>query len=840
MKKVIIIFLIVIAVILGVLIVTPLLFRQKLLETTKTTINKNVNAKVEFADSRFSLFKNFPKVSLGLENVVIIGKGEFQSDTLLDVPLLQVRMSLKSLFSKSGTSIEEIILDQPKLKLVGGKTGNVNWDLAVSGTGNEQPIQTSSTGSTTENSFQLQLEKIAIDDARVVYEDRATNMFLDFNHIDIDVSGKMYGTSTELLVNGVVEQFTTQYKGVTYIANTRLETRTLLDIDYEKMDISIKENELLINRLPLEVTGTIEIPSDSMFFDLALQTKSSDFENFLALVPPDYENMLKAVKTNGTATVSGTVKGLYFDENYPALQLNINVANGNFHYADLPEEIKNIKSDISINKPEGKLDLMVVKIKEAHAEVRNNPVDLTLTMDHLVSDPRFDGAFVGKVNFDHLKDALPLDSVNISGVVDANLFVKGKYSSIEKEQYDQIKSDGVVLLNNFMYDSPKLTQKVMVPNGQLDFSPEKVNLSTFKMRVGQSDFNLSGNVSNYLNYIFKEGTLNGNMQLASSFVNLNELLRLQVPENMKVPTEENGAEKEKKVTPADTSALAFDIPENIDFTFRSNIKKAIFDRVPISNINGLITARNGKLELNGLNMDMLDGTLSLTGSYENNTQNEPLFDVGLDVEKLDIPQAYQNLTGFRRMLPVAAQSQGKISTILKMKGQLTPQLLLKSTTIDGNGIFNTENLHIDNSPVFNQLKGILKAEKLQNVTIDDFKANFTVENGNLWLQPFATKIAGQETKVSGSLNAQNLLDMRLDFNIQRDAFGSDIQNILSAIPGNKNITLVPAGVIINGPVGKPEVKMDLSDARKTITDAAKQDLQKSFNKLGEGLKKIFK
>ena len=826
MKKFIIILAIVVAVILGVLVAAPLLFKQKLLVATKSTINKNVNAKVEFADFHLSFFKHFPKVSLGLEDVVITGKGEFQSDTLLRVSMLQASMGLKSLFSKSGRSIEEINLEQPRLHLISGKTGNVNWDLALPENNSGQSNERAGASTSSESSFQLQLNKIQVDNARVLYEDRATNMLLDFNDINIDVAGKMYGTTTELLVKGVIEQFSTEYGGTTYISKTRLETRTLLNIDYDKMDISIKENELLINRLPLEVTGTIQIPSDSMFFNLALQTKSSDFENFLALVPPAYEDQLKDIKTSGKATISGTVKGLYYNEIYPAIALNVNVANGNFHYADLPEEIKNIKADISVNKPQGVLDLTEVKIKEAHAEVKNNPVDLTLTLDHLVSDPRFDGAFVGKVNFDHLKDALPMDSVNISGMVDANLFVKGRYSAVEKEQYDRIQSDGVVMLDNFIYDSPKFTQKVMVPKGRLDFSPQNVNLSSFLMKIGQSDFNLSGKVSNYLNYIFKDGTLNGSMQLKSSLVNLNQLLRLQVPQ--------------ANAGPADTAVLAFDIPKNIDFTFRSNIQQAIFDRVPITNINGLITAKHGKLELKGLNMDMLDGTLSLTGSYENTPQNQPYFDAGLDVKKFDIPLAYQKLTGFQKMLPVAGQSEGKFSTNVKLKGQLNPQIQLKSTTIDGSGMFSTENLHIDNSPVFNQLKGILKADKLQNVVIDDFKANFTIENGNLLLRPFITKVAGQETKVSGSLNAQNLLDMRLDFNIQRDAFGTDIQNILSAIPGNKNITMVPAGVIIKGPVGKPEVKMDLSDTRKTITDATKEGLQKSLNKLGEGLKKIFK
>jgi len=191
------------------------------------------------------------------------------------------------------------------------------------------------------------------------------------------------------------------------------------------------------------------------------------------------------------------------------------------------------------------------------------------------------------------------------------------------------------------------------------------------------------------------------------------------------------------------------------------------------------------------------------------------------------------------MLPVAGNSQGKLNSTFNMKGQLSPGYKLIASSIDGSGLFSISNLHIADSQIFNQLNGILKAEKLKNVSIEDFKANFEMENGNIDLKPFTTKVAGQETTVLGTLSAENLLNMRLDFKVNRDAFGSDIQNILSVLPGNEKIKILPAGVLISGPVGNPEVKMDLSETRKTITNATKDDLKKSLNKLGEGLLKLF-
>jgi len=839
MKKAVLIIIIVVAVIIGTLISIPIFFKQTILEKTKTTINKQLNAEVEFDGFKLSLFRNFPKVTIELKNVSITGIGEFQTDTLLAIEIARAKMNIMSLFKNSERSIEEINLIQPKLNLIVGKTGNANWNVTVET--ESTPEVSVEKPAEQEDAFALQLDKIEIENARVIYNNREINMNQVFEGVNLTVNGKMYGSSTELNGKGKVERYSVISDSVKYISNVSLETSTLLNVDYEKMDIRIVENELLINRLPLQVTGLIQMPSDSMFFDLTLKTKDSSFDNFLALVPPGYEDYLKKLKTSGSAMVSGTVNGLYYEKNYPAFNLKIDIENGNLKYVDLPEEIRNIRADISIDKPQGDLDLTEVRIKNGHIEIKNNPVDLTLFLKNLVSDPYFDGAFVGKVNFDQLKDALPLDSVNVSGTIDANLFAKGNYSSIEKEEYDKIKSDGVVLLDNFLYDSPDFTQRIMIPSGKLDFSPQNVNLSQLNMKVGQSDFNLTGKVYNYLNYIFKDGTLKGDLQLVSSYVNLNEILRLQ---KEKSTVAGNSTNIEKQVdkgtsnTLANQEKLAFDIPKNIDFTFRSNINKALFDKLPISNISGLITAKGGKLILNGLNMNMLDGQLKLTGSYENTAQNQPFVDLGFDAVKFDIPVAYQSLTGFQNMVPIAGQSEGKLSTTFKMKGQLTPMFKIIPASIDGTGFFNTENLRIIESPIFKQLKGVLLPEKLKNVAIDDFKANFIIENGNIDLKPFNTKIAGQETTILGTLSAENMLNMRMDFMVNRDAFGNDIQNILSVIPGNQKITALPAGVAINGPVGNPEVKVDLSETRKTVTNAAKDGINDSLKKLGKGLQKL--
>jgi len=834
MKKIIVIIAVVFLLFAGALLAIPVFFKNNLVEATKNTINKQVKAEIEFADIKLSLFRSFPKATVELNNLLIKGINEFKHDTLFKVSAVRTKMNLVSLFRKSDRSIEEIIIDSPVINLIVSDTGISNWDIATQ----TDDTKDDNINTSNDDSFTLQLEKIEIINGFLQYEDKLAKMLLKLEKMNFDISGNMYGNGTQLKTAGSVNNFVVNYNDINYITNTSLSLKTLLDVNFSEMKFSIAENELLINRLPLELSGSVEIPSDTMLFNLDLKSKDSDFENFLALIPPGYEEYMKDINTSGSANISGDFTGIYIGENYPAFNVQLRIENGNFQYADLPEEIKNIEADILISKPQGDLDLTEIKVKQAHAEIRNNPLDLTMEILNPLSDPKFDAAFIGKVNFAHVKDALPMDSVNISGIIDANLFAKGNYSDIEKESYEKIKSDGVVLLDNFVYDSPQLTQTINVPIGRLDFSPENIDLKELLVRVGQSDFKLSGKVSNHLNYMLKEGTLKGNLRLNSNKVNLNELLRLQITDDSEFA--ENDLTKDPASdTNSSEEVLAFDIPQNIDITFLSDIKSAVFDRLPISNIKGLITANSGKLILNGLNMDMLEGQMKITGSYQNTPQNRPFVDFGLDILQFDIPTAYRSLTGVQRILPVAGQSTGKFSSFFKMKGQLSEYHKLIPGSIDGDGLFSTTNLEVVNSPVFNQLKGILNSEKLNNVKIDDFKANFTIDEGNLLLKPFNTRIANQETKIEGSLNADNLLNMQLDFKIEREAFGPDIQNILGAIPGNENIKVVPAGVVIKGPVGNPEVKMDLSETRKYIMNATKDDIQKSLNKLGKGLKKLF-
>lgn len=814
-----------------IILILPFIFKNKIIEAGKQSLVDRFNVRVESTGTDLTLFKNFPDATIVIENLSLLPGNISSNDTLLYIYKANITADLSSLLRRSGVEVKHLELIGARLFVSDKESGKLNWsalsDEKKSGSSKE-------VGQSSSKAFRVRLEQVLLDDADFIYESSETGISFILKDLNLDISGDMYGPSTLLSVDGKVGEMDLSRNETSYLSGLSLSLSTILETDFKESNLVLTQSELELNQLPLQLDGTVNYATDSLAFDLGIQASQSDFTNFLNLIPAEIRDYLKDYETSGKASVEGQLKGFVYQEQLPAFSFQVDIDNGRLQYVNLPESIDKVSALLSINKPQGKLDLLKVMVKDAHAEVRNNPIDLTLSLSDLFSDPSFDGAFIGKLNLDDIKDAVPIKNTLFSGIVDANLFVNGKYSALEKEEYDKVHAEGIVLLDDFIYQSEELNKPVRVPKGLLDFTPESINLKELQMNIGQSDFFLTGWVGNYFSYFFRDGILNGQLNHTSQYIDFNELLRLRTPVN-------------EGTVPADASTqgdsndtLAFLIPDNLDLTFQSNIQTGLYENLPLTSINGKVTVLNETLRLNGIRMNLLDGTLFGAGTYRNTlSDNKPSLDFEIQLKELDIPMAYRSLVSFRKLLPIAGQSTGRLSSVLKINTRLSESLKIIPATVSGTGALSTHSLLIKHSAIFNQLKGILKSDRLTNVAIKDFESHFKVDHGSIELKPFETEIAGQQTTGRGKLSVESILDLRLDFLVEREAFGPDIQNILSMIPGNKNLKLVPAGVDINGPVNQPQVEMDLRDTKKAITNATRDDLQKSLEKIGKGLKNLF-
>jgi hypothetical protein len=814
----------------------PFLYKDKLLAKVKSTLNNQVNAKIDFTGFSLSVFSHFPKVEMEIRGLSLVGINEFANDTIFSAGSVSTDISIAEMISGKGLELKSLIIDNPRILLISDKSGKVNWDIAKASEG-----KTSSAAEASSGEFKMKLNDIRINNLNLQYTDEAMPMNVWVKNTNLSSSGEVAGTVTSFDMKGEAGEFIFEYDSVKYISKTKLKAETLLKVDYGKMNFAFDRGKLWINNLPLEVNGSFAMPNDSMLFDLGFKSEKSDFATILSLVPADYQKYLEKADIKGSAEFKGSVKGLFYNEIYPAIDVVLSANNASFKYQGLPESVQDIQVLAQITKPEGDLNLLKVNVEKAHASIRNNPVDLRLLVTEPMTDPNIDASFAGTIDFASLKQAIPIDSLDITGILKAKMQMVGRMSSIEKQEYEKFQSNGEASLQNFRIQSNQLTKPVEISQGQIKASTKQINIERFDAKVGQSDFSLRGDVSNYLAYMFKNGVLKGDFNLKSSFLNFSELSNIQKPAK---PAAEKTAEAKAAPVAAADSVVAFQVPKNLDLSFQSAIQKAVYDKMPINNINGLVKVKDQRLELTNLSMDMLQGKLAVNGSYTSNKENKPTFDFKLDMQSIDLPTAYQSLSTIRHYLPIAAKSQGKFSTQFSLSGGMNEKMNIVPTSMNGLGVFNTQNLMIIDSPVFDQIRGIIKKEKLKNVKIDDFTAKFQFENGQLKMNPFKTNIADQQATIYGSLSASREISLNMDFLVNREDLGADINKGLDILPGSQNIKMIDASVILKGPLTKPEISLDLSKARAQIEQQVKKasvdEIKGSVKKLGDELKKLFK
>lgn len=824
MKKFLKFFFIILAVLLALAIIIPIAFKGPLIKKLKGTINENINATVEFTDLHLNLFKRFPRVYAEIENLSVTGKDQFQSDTLLSVRSIATSLSISDLMSSDQIPISSLIVDNASVRLLSTRDGLVNWNIIP------EDGETSPAGSS-EDQVSVSLRDIQVRNLNLTYRDELTATRVQLLNTDIEASGEVEGTITRFLLNGKVGDFGLEYDSVQYIGNTVLKVDGNLEADYDKMNFVFGKTTLFLNDLPLDISGNFRMPSDSMFFDIRFKQPQSDFATLLAMVPKSYQSYLEKVKTTGEAGFEGQIKGLYYEDNYPEISSHLFIRNATFQYEGAPEKIEQISMEGQISKPQGDFDQLVVDIGQAHARIQDNPVNFRLHLIHPISDPEFDAAFDGKIDFTRLSNVISMDSLEMKGVMEGQLAVKGKMSAIEQQNYNQVSSTGTFHFNNFSIQTPAITRPVEISSGTVKVMNTEIGLTSFKAKTGQSDFLLNGKLSNYLPYFFLNKTLGGDFNLQSSFMNFDELASLMA--------EEDSA----KITPSD-SIVAFQVPANVDLSFRSQIARASFDKMDIRNIDGLITIKNRVLELEKLSMDMLDGQLTLDGSYKSNEANKPEFDFNVQVAGFQIPAAYKSFSMMQRYMPIAARSQGEISSTIAFKGRFDEKLEIIPASLNGTGLLNTKNLQIIDAPVFEKFKGVVNTDKLKNLKVDDFTAHFKMDNGNINMTPFQTKIANQPVAVSGALSVERILNLTMDFKVNREDLGADVNKAFGILPGSGNIKVIDATVFVKGDIKNPEVSFDFSKARKQIEEQVKQStkesLQKSVKKIGDELNKLFK
>jgi hypothetical protein len=672
-------FLIILLVLLIVIISVPYLFKNQLLDKVKEEINKNVNAKVEFADFKVGLIKHFPNLSVSLTDLNVKGIDSFSNDTLISFKSFSTAIDLLSLIKKDGINVRSVSLIEPRIYAKVMEDDKVNWDIMKES--EEETIEEPDTVVSGTPDFKVNLKKFEIVDADIIYEDLKTKMFASIQDLNFELSGNMSADYTELNLSSSIEDIDFIYGGMQYLRNAVLKMSAEIGADMKNMVFTFMDNSISLNDLGISFDGKVEMPGDDINIDLTFASVDNKFRLLLSMVPAVYLKDFEEIKTSGAITLKGKVNGTYSsaDSTLPDILLEILVDNAMFSYPDLPKSVENINITTNIFVDGTDMDKTTVSLDRFHLDIAGNPVDASLKLRTPISDPDISGSLKTNMDLQSIVDIIPMEDVILKGIINADLEFGGSMSMYEKEMYEDIKADGTVSLIDFEFNSPDLPQKVIISKAGMVFSPEYVELSELSVILGKSDINIKGKVENFIPFVFEDKTLKGSLDLKSANLDINELM----PETEEVVEDDE----------TDSVALSvIEVPKNIDFEFTSKLDHIEYGNLTIDNTSGKIIVRNGKVVLDGLQMDLLQGSMRMDGEYNTTDMTMPVVKFDLDVIGIDIPSAFNAFNTVKKLIPVAEGLNGNVSTKLSFNSLLGEDLMPVIETINGYGRLQSESI----------------------------------------------------------------------------------------------------------------------------------------------------
>ncbi|NQW43013.1 MAG: AsmA family protein, partial [Bacteroidetes bacterium] len=685
-------------VLLLLLIAAPFLFKGKIINLIKTEANKNLNATLNFNDDiSLSLIKNFPKLSIGINELSILGKDTFKGDTLIYLPKFKATLDIMSVIKGEKIEINSIALEQPYINLMVLENGKANYDIVITDT-------TKIDRDTSASKFNLALSKLTINDGRLNYEDKTLPFNTSLKHFNHELKGDFTVDNFVMKTTTDAQELTLGYGGINYLYKVATDIKANIQMDMKNMKFTFSDNDILLNQLNLLGEGFVDMNENDMDFDLKFKSKKTDFKTILSLVPGMYSSSFDKAKASGKLDFGGYFKGKMTETAMPGYGLKLNVDNGFFQYPDLPKSLNNVFVNLAVDNPTGIANNMVIDLSKFNANIAGEPISAKLLVKTPTSDPYLDGALKGNINLSEFRSFIPLEpSTEISGLIKSDVTFNGKVSTLQNNATN-FNAGGNIIAQNFHYKDPENLKQGTNLNSEISFNPKTVDIKSFLGNVGMSDFDAKGSISNLFGYIMNNELLKGNFTFNSNYFNANEFL---TDETVK-----------KEPTASDSIPLqAFEVPANLDLALNSKINKLIYDNLTLTDLGGVVRLKDQLMFFDNVGVNLLGGSMNLNGEYNSSNPKFPFSQVDFKVKSLDIIQTFNYLDMVQKLAPIAKYTQGLFNANIQLANNFKQDLSVDYPTVSGTLQMGISEAALKNLPVLNIIAEKLKIDKLKNLSI---------------------------------------------------------------------------------------------------------------------------
>ncbi|QBZ97476.1 AsmA family protein [Flavobacterium sangjuense] len=427
-------------IILALLFILPILFPGKIAEEVKSFANNKLNGELNFKEANLSFFNHFPSLTLTLTDFSLNGSAPYKKETLLSANEVAFGINLSSLLFDKKVNIDKIYVSNALINVKVNEKGEANYNVYNSDDKSTKKDSSSSS---------LRLEKIAIEDSHIVYDDKSTKMLIDAKGFNYVGNGDLDKAIFDLYTEADIEDFDFAYDGEQYLKNKKVNADLITKINTNSLAFVFEQNNLKINKLPVEFKGKFDFLSNGYEMDFNIKSEDSNLKDFFTALPPNYVTWLDKSKVKGSTDLSFTLKGKYIASinQKPDLAFNMKIRDGYINYNDAPFPASNIFLNFDAKLPSLDTEQLQVNLDSIFFNVDKDYFK-AIVKTVGVSKPKIAARIQSKIDLAKMNKAFGLQNMDLRGALNMDIKSNGVYD--KKHNKIPVTNGKIALKNGYV------------------------------------------------------------------------------------------------------------------------------------------------------------------------------------------------------------------------------------------------------------------------------------------------------------------------------------------------------------------------------------------------------
>jgi AsmA protein len=456
---------------------------------------------------------------------------------------------------------------------------------------------------------------------------------------------------------------------------------------------------------------------------------------------------LDSLTLKGILDIKMDVKGKYAPAKkmFPVTSVSLNLKDGSLQTKYYPHPVENINMNAIVNNQSGKLSDTRIKLDPVSFTFEGNPFEVRGALSN-PDNVSYSITSKGSIDLGKIYHLFSQKGMDLDGFISTDLTLKGLQSDAMAGKYNKLQNSGRLVLNNISLRSIYLPKPLILKSGVFRFDNDNIWFEKFDSRFGVSDITLNGHLSNVVNYILSDKQkLKGSFKFTSNYLLVDEFIT-QEAISANIDTNK--------------SIGVIIIPDNLEMDLKADVKKIMFQKLPINNLNANVEVKQGMLLLKAMNFEIIGSKVNMDATYGSINTNRAFFDFHVKAEDFDIKRAYNEVELFRNLSTSAGKCEGTVSLDYSLKGKLDGNMKPVYPSLEGNGVISLKKIKVLGLKLFTAMGTNLGKEKIKNPDLAKVDIKSSIKNNVITIEKTKLKFAGFRFRIGGETNFNGSLNFK--------------------------------------------------------------------------------